>query len=80
MQIGSWCGRDITADLLERDDDFRRGMTFFYVSDGGGGFGQRVASVDHRGYFSGPDQSAEGRQVVSIHFRDEESEFLPNER
>ena len=31
--------------LLERDDDFRLGMPFFYVSDGTGGFSQRIASA-----------------------------------
>ena len=35
--------------LLERNDDFRAGVPFFYVSDGTGGFSQRIASVDRRG-------------------------------
>ena len=63
---------------MERNDDFRRGVPFFYVSDGIGSFNQRVASVDHRGYLSGLDKSAEGHQVVSIQFRNEEREFLPH--
>src|SRR5437868_5575560 len=54
-----------SPNLLECDQHFRPGVPFFYVSDGLGGLRQRVASVDHRGYFSGLDQSAEGRQVVS---------------
>src|SRR5205823_2437278 len=66
--------------LLECDQHFRPGVPFFYVSDGLGGLRQRVASVDHRGYFSGLDQSAEGRQVVSIDIRNEEFELLSQER
>jgi hypothetical protein len=66
--------------LLERDDDFRWGVPVFYVSNGTGGFSQRVASVDHRGYLSGLDKSAERHQVVSIHFCYEECEFLPQEQ
>ena len=76
--MGCWLRR--SGIWREGNDDFRRGMTFFYVSDGSGGFSNRVASVDHRSYFSGFDKSAEGGQVVSIHFRNEECEFLPGER
>jgi hypothetical protein len=65
---------------LERYDDFRRGVPFFYVIDGSSGFSQRVASVYHWGYFSLFDKSAKDRQVVSIHFRNEEREFVPDER
>jgi hypothetical protein len=35
--------------LLERNEDFRPGVSFFCVSDGTGRFSQRIASVDRRG-------------------------------
>jgi hypothetical protein len=66
--------------LLERNDDFRPGVSVFCASESIGGFIQRIASVDLRGEFSGVDKSAKGRQVVSIHFRNEECELLPDER
>ena len=66
--------------LVERYDNFRRGVPFFQVSYSIGGFGERVASVDRRGYLSGFDKSAERHQVVSIYFRDEECEFLLREQ
>ena len=66
--------------LVECYDDFRRGVPLFQVSYGIGGFSEGVASVDHWGYLSSFDKSAEHHQVVFIHFRDEECEFLLREQ
>ena len=66
--------------LLERNEDFRAGVPFFGVREGVGGFSQRIASVDLRREFSGLAELAKGRQVVSIHFRNEKCELLPDER
>ena len=64
-----------SCSLLNRDDYFRAGVTFFDVSDRVGGLRQLIASVDHRSYFPGLDQFAKSRQVVSIDVRNEEFEF-----
>jgi len=56
------------------------GVPFFGVREGVGGFSQRIASVDLRREFSGLAELAKGRQVVSIHFRNEKCELLPDER
>src|SRR6266568_6825518 len=66
--------------LLEGNDDFRPGVPFFCVSDGTSGFSQRIASVDRRGEFFGVDKPTKGGQVVSIYFRNEERELLPQEQ
>ena len=70
----------MSPSLLDRNDHFPPGVSPFYVSDGVGSFSQWVASVDYRCHFSGLDQFAKDRQVVSGDIRDEEVELLPQER
>src|SRR6185437_5165306 len=66
--------------LWEGDEDFRRGVPLFHVSDGVGGLRQGVSLVNHRDYFSGLNQLAQARQVVAIDIRNQESELLTQER
>jgi hypothetical protein len=62
--------------LLECDDNFRPGVSFFCVSHGVGRFTERVASIDYRDYFSVGDQFSKGHQVVSIDICNDEFEVL----
>src|SRR5919197_6767120 len=61
------------------DDDLAAGVPLLHVVQAGGGVGQRVGPVEHRGQLPVLDEPGEGEQVLRVRFGEERPQPPPDD-